>query len=318
MLWPETHATVVDILPVTLVCFIRTSYPIDHVSATMLLPNSPTMRHSSTSHSFFQISCPPISFFTFFNSPDFLTHTLPFLLNISGCFRWYWHSTFPGTTVYLSTDRSPCAFSWLSTWGLLIPLFAFRKFRHFSFWVVGLIFCCLPGINYTYMFPEQRADKNSCNLQTCGGGGSSGAASVATPPPRCPCSPPLRAYSSIDKNFLSSWYLDISPVVPPLGPKVSIACSLRGLIPCSGQWAHQDRPCRCVVARHNPCMVPTVAIHAISNLVQWVHSEGGSSLVYMEVDCQHGWYKSRQSGSLHNWGQLHCSSGRYTHWRFLS
>jgi len=51
MLFSETRPNVIDCLPVTLLSFTRVSCPVDHSSATILLPNCSTSSHSSSAHS---------------------------------------------------------------------------------------------------------------------------------------------------------------------------------------------------------------------------------------------------------------------------
>jgi len=50
MLFQESYPKVVNSLPVTLLSFIRASSPIDHSTATIYLPYSPTTSSSSSSH----------------------------------------------------------------------------------------------------------------------------------------------------------------------------------------------------------------------------------------------------------------------------
>jgi len=108
MLFLETDAKVVDSLLVTLLCFSRGSSPIDHSSATILLPNSPATSPSSSSHSSCWFPPLPISFLTASDSPTFSTDCSPSATNHPSSIPLYMPSTFPANTLFLSINICLC------------------------------------------------------------------------------------------------------------------------------------------------------------------------------------------------------------------
>ena len=100
MLCSETNARWMHFLPVTLRSFTSASSPIDHWSAIILLPNSPTTSSSSSSYSSCQFTPLPISSLTAFDRPPFETDCFT-SVNVSFPFMLYNHFTPPAIALFL-------------------------------------------------------------------------------------------------------------------------------------------------------------------------------------------------------------------------
>jgi len=132
-----------DSLPLTLLVFSRASSPIEHFSATILLPNSPTNSLFSFSNSLYQFMPLPISFLTAFYSPPFLTYWFLSSINNPFSFQLYIPSTFPANALFLSIGyfsipvllHSPYFVDWF--------LSKYSNPFHLQYWALSILFAVI-------------------------------------------------------------------------------------------------------------------------------------------------------------------------------
>jgi len=134
----DMHAKVMNSLPVTLLSFTTASSPIDHYSATILLPNSPTISPSSSSHTCSQFVPLPINLLMVFDCPLVWTDCSPSSMNIFSSFPQYTPSTFAACALSIRTD----SFS--------VPFLQFEPFSFPSFLpeLANLIILYSQGLSF--------------------------------------------------------------------------------------------------------------------------------------------------------------------------